>query len=314
MSESIADEVGVEETDVAEMEETVDEPESIPEPGTEEADEAEAQDAEDGEDAEEVEEEPEYEEIEFDFGGKKLAVGKDKTVDAVAGELQDYAKSLEAGFTQKTQALAEQRKSMESQAEAIQELTRLNGESFELYTKANALHEEIARYEAVPQQEIDALWNEDPDEARRLDGLMIRRRSELQNIQSQFQQKSEALRNEQSTQKDRFMEEGRKQMENKIKGFSSKANEVVDYVVKNYGVPKERAEEWPLNPAGTEMAYKAMMFDKMNTKANTVKATKVKPATPVPASKPQGKTRSKTYAEMTMEEFARARNKEDGYS
>lgn len=312
MSESIADEVGVEETDVAEMEETVDEPESIPEPGTDEAEEAEMQDPEDGEESEEVEEEPEYEEIEFDFGGKKLAVGKDKTVDAVAGELQEFAKSLEAGFTQKTQALAEQRKSMEAQAEAIQELTKLNGESFDLYTRANALQEEISRYEAVPQQEIDALWNEDPDEARRLDGLMIRRRNELQMIQNQFQQKSEELKNEQSRQRDRFMEEGRKQVLNKIKNFDEK--EFVGYVVDRYGIPEEKAREWSLNPAGTEMGWKAMMFDKMNTKAKTVKAPKVKPAVPVPPSKPQGKTRAKTYAEMTMEEYAAARNKEEGRS
>ncbi len=312
MSESIAGEVGVEETDVAEMEETVDEPESIPEPGTEEADEAEAQDAEDGEDSEEVEEEPEYEEIEFDFGGKKFAVSKDQTVDAVAGELQEYAKSVEGDYTRKTQALAEQRKSMEAQAEAIQQLTQLNGESFELYTKANALQEEISRYEAVPQHEIDALWNEDPDEARRLDGLMIRRRNELQGIQSQFQQKSEALRNEQSRQRGRFMEEGRKQVSSKIKNFNE--GEFVDYIVNTYGIPEEKAKEWSLNPAGTEMGWKAMMFDKMNTKAKTVKAPKIKPAVSVPASKPQGKTRSKTYAEMTMEEYAAARNKEEGYS
>ena len=304
MSDSIAEQ-GVEETDVAYQEETVEEPESIPEPGTEEA-EAEDQDPEKGEEEEDSEEEPEaeFEEIEFDFGGKKLAVSKGENVEAVAGELQEYAKSLEAGFTQKTQAIAEQRKSLEAQTEAIQTLSNLNGEAFDLYTKANAARQELAQYDQVNWQE---LWDTEPDRARQLSDKQQWLHSEVGNLERQFQQKNEAMSHEQAKQKDRFMEEGRKMLNSKIPGFESKAAELVNYVVETYGVPRERAEEYALNPQGTEMAYKAMMFDKMNTKVKTAQKPKVKPAVAVPASKTRTKNSRKPLHEMSMAEYVKAR-------
>lgn len=313
MSDSIAGD-GVEATDVAEVEETFDDgPVTIPEPGTEEA-EAYEQDSEEMEDeAGEVEEEPEvegedeedFEEIEFDFGGKKLAVAKDKPVHEVAGELQEYAKSLEAGFTQKTQALAEQRKSLEAQTEAIEKLSNLNGEALDLYEQSKHLQREIFGLEQYIEE--NNLWDNDPDEARKLSDKKSFLTNKYQQSESLRQQKLQAMTQEQSRQRDRFMDEGRKQMENRIKGFSSKAAEVVEYVVKNYGVPKERAEEWPLNPVGTEMAYKAMMFDKMQKNANTAKTPKVKPAGVVPPSKPASRNRQKPLHEMSMAEYVKAR-------
>ena len=305
MSDSIAED-GVEETDEAVQEETVEEPESIPEPGTDEAEQADDQQPEEGEEEGKTEEEPEaeYEEIEFDFGGKKLAIGKNDNVEAVAGQLQDYAKSLEAGFTQKTQAVAEQRKSLETQTKAIQELSQLNEEAFNLYSKANAHQNEIAKFDQPNWQE---LWSTDPDKARELSDQRQFLQSELQNYQTAFQQKTQAMNQEQSTQRDRFMDEGRKQMENKIKGYESKAAEVVNYVVETYGIPRERAEEWPLNPAGAEMAYKAMMFDKMQSTMNTAKKPKIKPAGVMPPTKTSTRNTRKPLHEMSMGEYVKAR-------
>lgn len=95
-------------------------------------------------------------------------------------------------------------------------------------------------------------------------------------------------------------------MEGKVKGFESKAADLVDYVVKTYGVPREKAEDWPLNPAGAEMAYKAMLWDKNQQGIKTAK-TKVKPANPVPAAKTKGKSMKKALHEMSMSEFVKAR-------
>ena len=305
MSDSIA-ETGVEETNVAEEQETVEEPESIPEPGTEEAEKADSQQPEEGGEEGESEEEPEYEEIEFDFGGSKLAVNKGSTVDEVAGKLQDYAKSLESGFTQKTQALAEQRKSLEAQTEAVQKLSSLNGETLDLYEQSKHIQREMAGLEDYIEK--NQLWDNDPDEARKLSDKKSWLGGKYQEVEQQRQYKLEAMNQEQSTQRDRFMEEGRKQMSSKIKGFESKASEVVDYVVKTYGIPRERAEEWPLNPVGTEMAYKAMMFDKMQSTMKTAKQPKIKPAGVVPPTKTSARNSRKPLHEMSMDEYVKARD------
>ncbi len=303
MTDSIAD-AGVEEANETEQE-TIEEPETLPEPGTDEAEAAE-QDPEEDEEEAGTDEDPEgYEEIEFDFGGNKFAIDKTKPVEEVAGELQGYAKSLEAGFTQKTQALAEQRKSLEAQTEAIQELSTLNGEAFELYTTATSYQKELSQYDSLPWAE---LWETEPDKARELSDKKNWLQNEFQGLKQQFQQKTQALHQTQSQQRDRFMAEGRRQIEKKIPGFESKAAEVVDYVVKTYGVARERAEEWPLNPPGTEMAYKAMQYDKVNKNLKTAKNPRIKPAVPIPPIKSNSGTGgTKPLHEMNMDQYVKAR-------
>lgn len=306
---SIAD-AGVEETEIVETQETVEEPETIPEPGVEDAD---PQEPESGEETGESEEESEaYEEVEFDFGGKKFAIGKNEKVDAVAGELQNFAKSLESDWTQKTQAVAEQRKSLEAQTEAINELSSLNEDAMGLYSDLHFRKSQLDAYGAKPTEYWEQLRAEDPDRYSQEVADRNFHQMEYQRIQQSFDQKKQEISNTQSRQRDRFMAEGKKQVQNKIKGFTdAKAAELVDYVVENHGVPREQAEEWPLNPVGTIMAYESMLYRKMQDNLKTAKKPKVKPAVPVPATKTGSRSRKKTYAEMSMEEFAKVRDAED---
>jgi hypothetical protein len=81
--------------------------------------------------------------------------------------------------------------------------------------------------------------------------------------------------------------EGIHAVEKRVPGFAKdKAKDVIEYVVGTYGVARQEADKWPLNPAGAEMAYKAMLYDKMQTKANpkTVKKRAV-PVKPVKSTK-----------------------------
>ena len=89
-----------------------------------------ADDAEpDGEEGEEGEEEAE-EEVEYDLGGgQKIKVKANATAKEVFEAAQKAFKDVEANYTRMQQAVAEQAKSIQARAAAVQKLETLNGEA-----------------------------------------------------------------------------------------------------------------------------------------------------------------------------------------
>ena len=77
-------------------------------------------------------------------------------------------------------------------------------------------------------------------------------------------------------------------LDKRIKDFSTKhAPEVVKYAVEKYGMSQADADQWAMNPVVTEMAHKAMLYDRMQAKAARPNP-KPAQAKPVPAMKTKG--------------------------
>jgi hypothetical protein len=65
--------------------------------------------------------------------------------------------------------------------------------------------------------------------------------------------------------------------------------EIIDYVAQNYGIDKDHAAKvWRQDPATAEMAYKAMMFDRMQSAGKKPAPVAPKTAAPVTAMKAKG--------------------------
>lgn len=262
----------------------------------------EVDEVEDDESEEEVDEEPqeeedtteaEPEEIEFDFGGTKYAVKRDAPAEEIAESLQGYAKSIEADYTRKTQATAEKTKELESREATVRHLESLNGEALEAYSKGVALDADIKELEAVDTVSLMRSQSpEDRDQARIVMDLLAKKRTEFSQIDMTY---SKALSEAEKAKKEAFQsrfEIGKKEVLSKLPQFESRASEVVNYMISNYGVPKEEADNWPVNPIGAQIAYKAMMYDKLAKKAKSkpkIKASKIKP---IKAVKGKGKSQS----------------------
>lgn len=238
-----------------------------------EAEEAETQDA--TSDDETVEDDPEPEAWEFDAGGSKILVDKETLPEETAQEIDTFLKSSWSNVTKKNQELGEARKAVEARSKAIESIAGLQAEVMDEYARGMQARQELESYQGV---DLNALWQSDPDQARRISDRMSQLQAQWQRSIANVDAKETEFRNAQAAEEQRRMDEGRTVMDKRIKGFSDKASEVIEYVVDAYGMDRGEAEKWPLNPITAEMAYKAMLYDKAQAKlARPAKSEPPKP-------------------------------------
>lgn len=271
----------------------------------EEADEPEA----DGEEEDEDDSEPEEEElVEFDFGGNKFAVKKGEIPDELAEKIGEFTKKTWADYTRKSQTVTEQVKAIEAQRSAVDKLANLQGQALEDFAHGKQLSREIEQLKSV---DLNQMWQSDPDRARQISDALNKKQAELQQVIAKVNKSESEFAAAQKEHTEAQIKQGREIVTRAIKDFEQKAPEVVDYVVKNYGVPKEEAENWPANPVAAQMAYKAMMFDKMQTKAKTA-AKKPASAKAMKPTKGKGGKSTTDIENMSMAEYAKHMNAKDG--
>lgn len=284
------------EAEATEQEE--EQPVSLDEP-EDEAEEAESE----GEEEEEAEQETEeVEMLEFDFGGNKLEIPKGSVPTELSEKIDKFSKDLWSDYTRKSQQNAEITKSLQTRAQALETLQGLNNEALDAFTQGKSIKAELEQLDAINMQ---ALWQSDPDRARQLTDLKAQKSAQLQDIIVKVDRYEAQLAQARQQETARLADEGRQILERKFKGFSTEiAPKLVDYVVKNYGMPKEQAEQWAINPTMTEMALKAMKFDEMQRSTTKTKSTAPK-AAPVKAAAKGGKgTVVRDPAKMNMEQYA----------
>ena len=224
------------------------------------------------------------EEVEIDFGGNKLSVRKADIPDEVLEKVQGFAKDTWAEHTRRSQEVAEQRKQVEARQEAVNRLAGLQGEALETFSRGQALRAEIQQ---LSQVDLGALWQSDPDRARRTSDLISQKQAEFQQTVSKVRQIEAEQARTQETEFSRQREVGKAEVERRIKGF--RAEEVIDYVVSKHGIDRAVAErDWPMNPAMTVLAHKAMLYDRMQAKAKASAAPKTPTAQPVKAAAKKG--------------------------
>lgn len=281
-NEAIAEEAEAPAQDVDSGEDgpiSLDEPTSLDEPETV----AEDDEGETGEEGEEADEDAEPETVEFDFSGNKKAFPKNATMAEIADEVQGYVKSIEADYTRKSQANAEQAKVLATRAEAVEKITSINGEALQTYSRGLQVRQEI---EQLAQVDVNALWQSNPDQARRVSDMLAAKQAEFQNIVATVGQQEAALDEAQQGELVRRMEEGKATLDRRIKNFSTeKAPEVVAFVVKEFGMAQADADKWAANPDMTQMAYESMMYRRMQAGAKkpAAKPTQAKPMTAMKA-------------------------------
>lgn len=270
-------------------------------------DDAETDELEDsGESEDEADEDTEEVELmQFDFAGNKMEIPKGSMPEELAIKVQEFGKSMESAHTKRSQAVAEQVKSLEAREEAIGKIQALHGESLETYSKGRAVRHEL---EQLNQIDINQLWQSNPDQARQVSDKIAAKEAEFNSLTGKLNQQEQATAQFTSQETARRYEEGKVAINSRVPDFETKhAKDVVEYAISK-GVPKEHAETWPLNPFAAETAYKAMMFDRLQTKAK--KQTKITPVTAKPVksvSKGKGGGGIKDPAKMSMGEYAKWR-------
>lgn len=300
MTAEVAEAEDVETTEVAETEEVA--------PAEDVAGDASESDGV-GEDADATKE---PEEVEIDFGGNKRAFKKNATVAEIHGELQDYAKSLYSDYISKTQQAAEIRKRAEQQAQDLEVLGSVSQEYHITLGRAMTAQQELNR---LRQIDLNALWNANPDQARRVSDMLRQKEVEVMGYGDALQAAELKVTKSKQELVERTKAEGKARIEKVIPEFSTRhLSAVVDYISSNYSITKEDAlDQWAASPDVTVMAWKAMQYDKAAKAAKRpVQKTVSKPVAPQPARPGPRKVElvSKEADQMPVSKWIELRNQQ----
>jgi len=237
-------------------------------------------------DTETTAEEDDSEEV--DYEGEKYKLPK-KLKDALLRQ-QDY--------TQKTQAVAEQRRAIEAQALQIQQQAQLSQQYVAEYAEALSLDKELAQYQNINWNQ---LMDADPVQAMKLDRQMRELQARRDHVVSSVTQKQQAQQFESQRIAAQRLAEGRAVLEREIKGWTPETAKALASFGKEQGFTE--AELAQVNdPRTVKLLHKAWQYDQL-MKAKTAKpepVTQERPVTRITASKGTVKTPEK----MTDKEFA----------
>jgi hypothetical protein len=225
--------------------------------------------------------EPEQpEEIEFDFGGNKLRIPKGTMPDEIAEKLDQFTKGTWSDYTRKSQEVAEQRKALAAEAEYVARVKTLTDEGQRTFARGLQLREEV---EQLAKVDLQALWQSQPDQARRVSDLLSAKQAEFQRVVAQVgEYEAQVARAEQQAVA-RREQDGRDYVAKTVKGWSdTHAAEAVAYAVK-HGVPEEQAKQWARYPREAIWAWKAAQFDKLQAAAKAPPKPAAAPTAPVAA-------------------------------
>lgn len=251
-------------------------------------------------------EEEVVEEIEFDFGGNKMKVRKDQIPEELAAKVDEFSKGLWSDYTKKSGEIAETRKALEAEKQAVEQLKSVNSDMLSAYSEGMAVRKEL---EQLQQVDINALWQSDPDRARRISDAISQKSAQFQNAVSKVDQLERQSLQAQQADVSRRAESGRQAVIKAVPNFDEKA--LVEYAVKN-GIEPDSAKTWALNPPVAILAHKAMLYDKMTAAASKPK-TSAQAATPVSPVANKGTAKGKPDLvkdadKMSADEWLRQRN------
>jgi len=249
-----------------------------------EADEVEATDEADGEPAEFVS--IEYDGTEFE----------------VPPVLKD-AFMRQSDYTQKTQSVAEQRKSLELQAAALTQQQELQQQHFEDVAQIKALDQQLEQYNALNWPE---LYQTDVGQAASLDHQKRELESHRQQTVNRLNQNQAQALESQRAEHARVVEEGQKVLKKEIDNWTpERAQSIAAYGV-SQGL-NEQAVASIVDPVHVKLIDKAMKYDELVAKQ---KAAAPKADPPKSAVKVKGKRAAATKDpdKMSTEEWLKMRN------
>ena len=267
--------VEVEETQVEEVSDT-----------EAEADEVEATEETEGEPAA-----PEFVSIEYD--------GQEFEVPPV---LKD-AFMRQSDYTQKTQSVAEQRKSLELQAAALTQQQELQQQHFEDVAQIKALDQQLEQYNALNWPE---LYQTDVGQAASLDHQKRELESHRQQTINRLNQNQATALENQRAEHARVVEEGQRVLKKEIDNWTpERAQSIAAYGI-SQGL-NEQAVASIVDPVHVKLIDKAMKYDELVAKQ---KAAAPKAEPPKSAVKVKGKRAAVTKDpdKMSTEEWLKMRN------
>lgn len=247
-------------------------------------------------------EDAEEEEDEIEVDGKKFAMPKS------AAEKLKSERLMHADYTQKTQAVAEERKTVAAEREQVQRHQQEAQQYIGELAKIQSIDERLADYRAV---DWDALSDADPQTFQKLDRQMRAleaSRNEVAQVITQKQQQN-ALSEQQALAKQ--VQEADAYFKREIPGWSNERSTRLQQYAIEQGIPAEVLGQAVIRqPALAKLLHKAEMFDQLEKKQTAAKPkppVQEKPVTRITATR---QSAQRDPDKMGMDEWATWFNKQ----
>lgn len=245
-------------------------------------------------------EQAEEEEDEIEVDGKKFAMPK-----SAAAKLQ-AERLMQADYTQKTQAVAEERKAVAAEREQVQRQQQESQQYINEIARVVSIDEQLALYNGLNWQQ---LIDQDPVEAMKLQqqqrALEGQRHQAAQAITHKQQQN--ALNEQQSIAKQ--VQEADAYFKREIPGWSNERSTRVQAYAIEQGIPASVLFQAVIKqPALAKILHKAELFDQLEKKQSAAKPKPVvqdKPVTRITATRSSAQ---RDPEKMNMDEWAAWRN------
>lgn len=211
---------------------------------------------------------------ELDVDGEKFALPK-----KVAERLQSE-RMMNADYTRKTQALAEDRRQLESHGQALVKQYEAQQQFLEDHAKVHALQDQLAEYEKLNWPE---LIQSDPVKAMELQHYRDQLNSKLNVAQGSIAQKQQqfALDEQQSFAKQ--VQEAKAYVEREIPGWNEQRDNQLHAYAQSVGLNStEISRVMVKNPALFSVMHKAELYDQLVKKQPAKQAQQTPQAKPVP--------------------------------
>ena len=190
----------------------------------------------------------------------------------------------QSDYTQKTQSVAEQRKSLEAQAAALTQQQELQQQTFEDVAQVKAIDQQIEQYNALNWPE---LYQQDVGQAATLDHQKRELENQRQQTINRLNQNQAKALESQRVEHARMREEGQKVLSKEIDNWTPELAQTIAA----YGVSQglnEQAVASIIDPVHVKLIDKARRYDELVAKQKAAKP-KAQAEPPKAAVKVKGK-------------------------
>lgn len=214
------------------------------------------------------------EDEEIEIGGKKVAMPKSIAAEIKAGTMRN------ADYTQKTQAVAEERRAVEAERERVREEAQQQQQFIKEVAKVHALDDQLEQYKALDWM---ALSQEDPAGTQQL-------QIQYQALQQQRNEAAQAVtqkQNEHALNAERTLatqiQEAEAYVQREIPGWTPERGAQINKFASDMGVKVDRgfAQTLVQNPALLKILDQAEKFSQLVAKQSAKPKTPAAPPAPV---------------------------------
>lgn len=197
----------------------------------------------------------------------------------VPKELKDMV-LMHKDYTQKTQAVAEQRRVVEERAQALEQRERALGDSFEKAVEFREVQNKLAQFESL---DWNALVDADPAQAQKLTIAYQQLQREAQAKYAELQQSQTQVQQLTEYQRQQMLAEAQQELKARLPDFGPQLAEQIRVAAQEYGLKGEELDGL------TDARHVHILHDAMKWRAlQAQKPTAMqRVATAAPAIKPQ---------------------------